>query len=151
RTIVQHVTPRQDLGRHAGRSQRLRRTVAVGNDQTLGHPSTSRAIWGYALIRNPDARRELAGLPEHVDRHPAAGEEIGTDSQPPRRQELVELLADGHSAFLMESAVIAEAVKVKLEGLGFHQPASWDIIDHNDGKIWLAGNRAHHGELRHGE
>src|SRR6516165_10514344 len=51
----------------------------------------------------------------------------------------------------MESAVIAEAVEVKLERLGLDQEVSGHVIDHQMREIGLAGDRAETGELRRGE
>ena len=54
-------------------------------------------------------------------------------------------------AFLVEGAVIAEAVQIKLERFRFHQPSPRHVVDDQSGEIRLAGDRAHRGEFREGE
>ena len=62
-----------------------------------------RPIRRDALIRHPNALRQLAGLPEHVDRHAAARIEVAADAQPFRLEQLHEPLADRDRAVLVEA------------------------------------------------
>ena len=62
-----------------------------------------------------------------------------------------ELLADRDRAFLMERAMIAETVQVKLERLRLHEPSLRHVVDDQRGEVGLAGDRAHHGEFGEGE
>ena len=47
--------------------------------------------------------------------------------------------------------MIAEAGEVGLQALGLHQPLAWRIVDHEMGKVRLAGDRADGGEFRRHE
>src|SRR3984957_4747526 len=78
-------------------------------------PSAAAAIGSDALIWKPHPFRQPAALPEHVDRHAAAREPVAADSEPARLEQADEVLADAHGAILMEGAVIAEALEVKLQ------------------------------------
>src|SRR6516225_9661916 len=51
----------------------------------------------------------------------------------------------------MESAMIAEAVEIKLQRFRFHEPAARRVIDNERREIWLAGNRTDHSKFRKGE
>ena len=77
--------------------------------------------------------------------------EIAADAQPFRLEQRDKLLADRHRAIFVERAVIAEAVQIKLQRLGFHEPGLRHVVDNQRGEIRLPGDRAHHGEFREGE
>jgi hypothetical protein len=51
----------------------------------------------------------------------------------------------------VEGAVVAEAVHVELQGLGFDEPGTRHVIDHQNREVRLSGDRAERGEFRHGE
>src|SRR6266581_3557981 len=65
-----------------------------------------------ALIRYPESRRQLAPLPEHIDRHAAARIPVAADAQPLRLDRRDELLGDRDRAVLVEGAVVAEAREI---------------------------------------
>src|SRR5947209_1729872 len=109
--------------------------------------SSPPAIGGDALIGHPHAGRQLARLPEHVDRDAAAWVPIAADPQPAWRQELHQSFADRDRAVLVKGAVVAKAGEVELERLRFDEPAAWDVVDHDDGEIRLTGDRTKRGEL----
>ena len=109
------------------------------------------AIGRDALVGQPDALRQAAGLPEHVDRHAAARIPIAADAQPFGLEQRHELLADGDGAVLVEGAVVAEAREIKFQRLRLHQPLARHIVDHEMGEIRLAGDRAERGEFGRGE
>ena len=54
-------------------------------------------------------------------------------------------------AILVEGAVVAEAVEIKLERFRLDQKARGHIVDHQMREIGLAGDRAERGEFRRGE
>src|SRR4051812_5732605 len=97
--------------------------------------SASPAIRCDALVWQPYARRQLAGLPEHVDRHAAAGIPIAPDAQEFRMEQDHQLFADGDRAVLVKAADVAEAAKIKFERFRFDQPSSRHVVDHEMGKI----------------
>src|SRR4051794_14380156 len=72
-----------------------------------------------ALVRQPQAFRGRPGLPEDVDRHPAARIPIAADPQPLGFHLVCEALADAHRDVLVEAAVIAEGAEEQLEALAF--------------------------------
>ena len=86
--------------------------------------SAASAVGSHALIGNPHPLWRLAALPEHVDRHAAAWEPIAADSEPSRLEQSDQVLADADGAILVEGAVIAEALKVKLQRLRFDDPCA---------------------------
>jgi hypothetical protein len=47
--------------------------------------------------------------------------------------------------------MVAEGVQVKLQRFAFDQPVARDIVDHDMGKVGLAGHRAERGELGSGK
>jgi hypothetical protein len=94
------------------------------------------------LVRHPHAGRQLAGLPEHVDRHAAARIPIAAYAQPFRPQPGNELLADRDRAILVEGAMIAEAGEIELQGFRLNQPLGRYVVDDQMGKIRLSGDRA---------
>jgi predicted MFS family arabinose efflux permease len=128
----------------------LRQTRPAGCRRTARRPAlTAAAIGCYALIRNPHALRQFAGLPEHVDGNAAARKPVGADAQPFRFDLGGQAFADRHRAVLVKRAVIAEACDIKLQRLRFQQPFPRHIVDHEMGEIRLSGNRADRGKFRH--
>ncbi len=111
-------------------------------------PARDRA---HALVRQPEAGRRRARLPEDVDRDAAARIPIAADAQPARRHRRHEILGDAKRAILVESAVIAIAAEIELQRLRFDQPFHRRIIDDDMREIRLAGHRAQRGEFRRGE
>ena len=109
--------------------------------------SSPPAVGRDALIGNPHALRQLAGLPEHVDRDAAARIPVAADAQPFRLDLGRDALADRDRAVLVERAVIAEAGEIKLQRFGFQQPLLRHIVDHQMREIGLAGDRAERGEF----
>ena len=91
--------------------------AAAGADAKRVGQLLPAAIRPHALVGHPDVAGQAAGLPEHVDRHAAAGVEIAADAQPARLEQGDQPLADVERAILMENSVIAEAVEVELERL----------------------------------
>ena len=83
------------------------------------HP---RPRYGHALIRNPQIRRRLAGLPEHIDRNPPPGVPVAADAQPARRKELHEPISNRDRAVLMKGAMIAKRTQVQLQRLALDEP-----------------------------
>ena len=76
-------------GDHDGRARDCRARYALRRGaEKLAAP----AIGRDALVGHPDALRQLAGLPEHVDRHAAARIPIAADAQPARLQQRHQLL-----------------------------------------------------------
>ena len=125
------------------------RTTSARSFVRLGRLiSASCPIGRHALVRHPDILRLLAVLPEHVDRHAAARIEIAADAQPLRREQFHDALADRDRAVLVEGAVIAEAVEIKLQRLRLDEPAARHVVDHHDAEVGLAGDRADRGEFR---
>src|SRR5262249_1732956 len=92
----------------------LRKTAAaapaVGRRDALAPP----AIGRDGLVGSPQAFRQLAGLPEHVDRDAAAWIPVAADAQPLWLDLIRNTLADHHGAVLVERAVVAEARDVEL-------------------------------------
>src|SRR4051812_4325060 len=113
--------------------------------------SASPAIRRDTLVWQPYARRQLAGLPEHVDRNAAAGVPIAPDAQESRIEECRKLFADGDRAVLVEAADVAEAAEIKFERFRLDQPSSRHVVDHEMGKIGLARDRAKGGKFGRGE
>ena len=109
------------------------------------------AIGRDALVGQPDALGQAAGLPEHVDRHAAARIPVAADAQVFRLEQRIEPLADPHRAVLVKGALVAEAGEIELERLRLDQPAARHVVDHQMGEIRLAGDRAKAGEFRRGE
>src|SRR5256714_11968522 len=128
-----------ELPRHSSESLFSRVTLA---------PST---IGRDALIGNPHPLRQLAGLPEHVDRNAAARIPIAADAQPSGLDLGHDSFADHDRAVLMEGAVIAEARDIELQGFGLQQPLTRYIVDHQMREIGLARYRAQRREFRRRE
>src|SRR5829696_1495882 len=59
------------------------------------------AVGGDAGIGQPHGLRRLAGLPEYVDRHAAAGIPVAADAQIPGLEQLCQALADRDGAILV--------------------------------------------------
>src|ERR1700677_1238628 len=57
--------------------------------------------------------------------------------------------ADGYRAILVESAMVTEGLKIKLQRLAFQQPGTGNIVDDQMGKIRLARNGQSEVTLRH--
>src|SRR5438874_10236274 len=106
-------------------------------DKPTSPPAT---IGRHALVGQPRAGRQLAGLPEHVDRNPAARVPIAADAQPARLEQRREPPADTDRAILVEGAVVAEARQIELERFGFEQPGFRRVIDDEVREIRLAGD-----------
>ena len=66
-------------------------------------------------------------------------------------EQLREPLADGHGTVLVEGAVVAEAVEVKLEAFRFHEPWAGNVVDDEDREIGLARDGTGGGEFRRRE
>src|SRR5262245_62178464 len=109
------------------------------------------AIGRDALVRQPHARRQLARLPEHVDRHAAARIPVAADAQVFRGQQRDELFADGDRAVLVKAADVAEAGEIELERFRLEEPFPRYIVDHQMREVGLTGDRAERGELGRGE
>src|SRR5262249_3256303 len=62
----------------------------------IPNPSAAPAIGRHALVGQPDVAGQAAGLPEDVDRHAAAREEIAADAEVARLEQRDEALADRH-------------------------------------------------------
>jgi hypothetical protein len=90
-------------------------------------------------------------LPEYVDRHAAARIPVAADAQPFRLEQRHQFLADGDGAVLVEGAVVAEAVQIKLERLRLDKMSARHIVDHQMGEVGLTGDRTKTGEFRRGE
>src|SRR5216683_1840684 len=99
------------------RAPRHRSEFPAGNSSVWWLPSlrcpirmfsTPPAIGRDALIGNPHALRQSAGLPEHVDRNTAARIPVAADAQPFRLDLGGYPFADHNRAVLMKRAVIAE-------------------------------------------
>src|SRR6266581_8360570 len=84
--------------------------------------SSPPAIGRDALIGNPDALRQSAGLPEHVDRNAAARIPVAADAQPFRFDFGCDSLADRDRAVLVKRAMIAETGDIELQGFRLQQP-----------------------------
>src|SRR5438874_12959477 len=56
------------------------------------------AIRRDALVRHPHAVRQLAPLPEHIDRHAAARIPVAADAEPFRLEQVGDPLADADGA-----------------------------------------------------
>src|SRR6478752_2436501 len=121
-------------------------TLIRADDRTLANPSfaplwcarqahtsgvsTAPAIGRHALVGDPHALRQPAGLEEHVDRDAAARIPVTADAQEFRLDLARDPLANHHCAILVEGAVIAEARDIKLQRLRFQQPLARYIVDH---------------------
>src|SRR4051794_15005407 len=116
-----------------------------------GLVSASPAIRRDTLVWQPYACRQLAGLPEHVDRHAAAGVPIAPDAQKFRMKQCRKLYADGDRAVLMEAADVAKAAEIKFERFRLDQPSSGHVVDHEMGKIGLARDWTERGKFGRGE
>src|SRR5207237_4067373 len=96
------------------------RAGAVDDDlRTLGQGSAPSPIGGDALVRDPEAGRRRAGLPEDVDRNAAARIPVAADAQPSGLHLLRQPLADADGDILVEAAMIAEPPQEQLPRLGF--------------------------------
>src|SRR6266705_4971979 len=107
--------------------------------------STPPAIGRDALIGDPHALWQSAGLPEHVDRNAAARIPVAADAQPFWLDLVGDPLADHHRAVLMERAVIAKARDIEFERFGFQKPSAGDVIDHEMREIRLPRHRTKRG------
>src|SRR5450432_1393810 len=126
--------------------------VITGDRSQPSLPASSpSAIGRDALIGNPHAIRQFAGLPEHVDRNPAARIPVAADAQPFWFDFTRDPLAEHHRAVLMERAMIAKARDKKLQGFRFQQPLARHIVDDEMREIRLPGDRTERGEFRRGE
>ena len=128
----------------------------AGDDDLTGTPSLENvsappAIGRDSLLGHPDALGQLAGLPEHVDRHAAARIPIAADPHPARLQQRVQALADRDGAALVEGAVISEGIQIELQRLRLDQELVRNIVDDEMREVRLAGDRAERGEFRHRE
>src|SRR4051812_7370493 len=83
----------------------------------------------HALVREPQAFRWRARLPEHVDRHAAAGIPIAADAQPLRLHLGKQPLTDAERYVLVEPAMIAESAEEQLQALAFDDGLARRIID----------------------
>src|SRR6266849_6412523 len=110
--------------------------------------SPPRSVGRHALVGQPHAGRRLSGLPEHVDRNAAARIPIAADAKPARLEQSREPFADADRAVLVKGAVIAEARQIEFQRFRFEQPGLRRVIDDQQCKIRLAGDRAQAGELR---
>src|SRR6185437_16645856 len=81
----------------------------------------------------------------------AAGIPVAADAQPSRLDFGRDPFADRDRAVLMESAVIAEARDIELQGFRFQEPLARYIVDHHMREIRLPGNRTERREFRCGE
>src|SRR5579859_7463776 len=93
-------------------------------------PLAAAAIGRDALVGNPEPSGQAAGLPEHVDRNPAARIPIAADPKPFRPDLGCDPLADHDRTVLVKGAVIAEACDIKLERFRLQEPSSGRIVDH---------------------
>lgn len=84
-------------------------------------PLTAAAIGGNAWIGQPQMSRELAGLPEHVDRYAAARIPKAGNSQEFWSDCGNNSLADIDRASFVEISVGAKTEKKELQGLRFEQ------------------------------
>src|SRR5688572_18338621 len=139
------VSLRSPCGRR-GRMHMGRRATRNGS-QRRRKKSAAPAIGLHALIRQPDAVRQLAGLPEHVYRNAAARIPVAADPQEMRLEQRHEPLADTDRAILVKGAMIAERGEVQLERLGFHQPIARYVVDHEVREVWLACDGAQRREF----
>src|SRR3954470_5846894 len=96
----------------------------------LNARSPPAAVGRHTLIWNPHSLRQLAGLPEYVDRNAAAGIPVAADAQPFRLDLGCYPFADHHRAVFVKRAVIAEARYIELQGFRFQQPLALHIVDH---------------------
>src|SRR5262249_3840474 len=103
------------------------RAAQGGNWRHRSSPSP--AVGRDALLRQPDARRQPAVLPEHVDRDAATRIPVAADTQELRLDQRDYLLADGDGAVLMEAADVAEAAAIELERLRFQEPVARHVVD----------------------
>src|SRR3569833_2076886 len=94
------------------RARSLRRFWPVPKEMRLAAP----AIGCDVLFRHPEPFRQLAGLPEHVDRNAAAGIPVAADAQPFRLDLVGDALADHDGAILVEGAVVAKAREIEFKG-----------------------------------
>src|SRR4051794_39092288 len=65
-------------------------------------------VWRDALVRQPQAFRRRARLPEDVDRDPPARIPVAADAQPLRLHVLDKALADADGHVLVEACMVAE-------------------------------------------
>jgi hypothetical protein len=66
------------------------------------------AVGGDALVRQPNVFRQRTGLPEHVDRYPAARVPIAADAQVGGLENGPYPFADCDCAILVKAAVVAK-------------------------------------------
>src|SRR6185369_12164194 len=95
-----------------------------------------------ALVREPQALRRRAALPEDVDRDSAARVPVAADPQPPRLHLFCQALADADRHILVEPAMIAEGAEEELEGLAFDDGFAGRIVDDEMGEVRLVRHRA---------
>ena len=78
-----HARARGRSGRIGRNRMDLRAASSAERPERLAAPT----IGGDALVGHPDALRQLAGLPEHVDRHSATRIPVAADAQPFRLEQ----------------------------------------------------------------
>src|SRR3982751_2359882 len=96
----------------------------------LNARSPASAVRRDTLIWNPHSLRQLAGLPEHVDRNAAARIPVAADAQPFRLDLGCYSFADHDRAVFMERAVIAKARDIEFQGFRLQQPLARHVVDH---------------------
>ena len=132
---------RRSLGRLNQRDAGFRVSPGFGDGSAAG------PIGRDPLVRQPRFFGLVAGLPKHVDRDAAAGMPVAADAQEARLEQLRQPTTHAEGAILVEGAVIPEAVEVELERLRLDQPAVGNVVDDQDRKIRVAGDRTQAGEL----
>ncbi len=88
---------------------------------------------------------------EDIDGDAAAGVPVAADAEPFGVEFVKEALTDADGAIFMETGMVAEAVQIELERLGFHDGARRDVVDDEVREIGLAGDGAERGKFRAGE
>src|SRR5690348_973017 len=95
----------------------------------VSEKSSSSAIAGDVLVREPEARGRLSRLPEHVDRDAAARIPIAADAQPMRLHFRDQPFGDADRAILVKAGVVAEGGQEQLQRLGFDDRILRRIVD----------------------
>src|SRR5215218_1891566 len=113
--------------------------------------SATAAIGRNTLVGQPQALGWSAGLPEDVDRHPAARIPVAADPQPPRLHLVHQPLSDSYGHVLMKTAVVPERAKEQLQAFALDDRLGGRIVDHQMGEVRLSGHRAERRELRRRE
>src|SRR5829696_2028812 len=116
----------------------------------VAYRSPPPAVGRDALVGDPHALGQFAGLPEHVDRDTATRIPVAADAKPFRLDLGGNPLADHDRAILVEGAVIAKAGDIEFQRFGFQQPLARRVVDHEMREIRLASDRAYRGEFRCG-